>query len=323
MGSVLRSWKRSAVFAAGLAALLAVVFFPVWWKGEALFARDLYNFHYPLWKLTANQFAQTGRIPLWNPAANFGQNMVADPNYLVLYPPAWIRFVVDPLAALHIFIIGHLFLGGILFRSLMKKWGFGSAVAEIASIGYVFCGATLSLTCILNLVPWIAFSPLFLLTLQALWIKPCWRSAVRLGLVGALAVTIFEPYMAFGLALCAVASGYGLICRLRRLKPRSGRILGWTVCGLALAILFSAPFWREAARNLSLSARSAENQADQVLYARHPAQLIALFVPNPFQISFGNTGPVVHHADDNIWPAFACAYAHAAALRSVAPGIFN
>ena len=287
MGSAFRSRKSAVVFAAGLAALLTILFFPVWGKGEALFARDLYNFHYPLWKLTADQFARAGRIPLWNPAANFGQNMAADPNYLVLYPPAWIRFAVEPLAALHIFIIGHLFLGGILFRILMKKWRFGPAIANIASIGYVFCGATMSLTCLLTLVPWIAYTPLFLLTFQSLWANPGWRSSIRLGLVGALGVTIFEPFMALGLALCAFASAYVLICLPRRPKPAFGPIVAWSACGLALAVVFSAPFWCEAARNLSQSARTVETPIDRELYARHPAQLVALFVPNPFRVGFG------------------------------------
>lgn len=287
MGNRLRTWKRSAVFTAGMIALLAVVFFPVWWKGEALFARDLYNFHYPLWKLTADQFARTGRIPLWNPAANFGQNMAADPNYLVLYPPAWIRFFVDPLAALHIFIIGHLLLGGILCRALMKKWGFGAAIAEITGFGYVACGATLSLTCVLNLVPWIVYTPLFLLTFHSLLTKPDFRSSARLGLVGALAATIFEPFMVLGLALCTLANGYGMICRPLRSRAHWGRVVAWTAGGLVLAALISAPILRESARNLSLSARSVENQGDRDLYARHPAQLAALFIPNPFQVGFG------------------------------------
>lgn len=277
---------RGAGFALLLALLLAVLFHPVLWGSESLFARDLFNFHYPLWKATADSFRASGELPLWNPLANFGQNTAGNPNYLTFYPPAWIRFALEPLAALNLFVVLHLFLGGLAFRALLRWWGVDGAAAGWGGAAYALGGVTLSLTCLLTLVPWIFLAPVACLALEGVLERPGPGAAARLALVLSVLVTVFEPLLAFGL-------GVGLLGRLGVHLGAAGRKGGKTRLALVLtgallaAGVITLPLLREGARTLAESPRTLDAGTDRTLYSRHPMMLHALFVPNPFSVSFG------------------------------------
>ncbi|MBP7866706.1 MAG: YfhO family protein [Acidobacteria bacterium] len=277
---------RGAGFALLLALLLAALFLPVLRGSDSLFARDLFNFHYPLWKATADSFRTSGEIPLWNPLLNFGQNAAGNPNYLLFYPPAWIRFVLEPLAALNLFIVLHLFLGGLAFRALLRRWGADGAAAGWGGAAYALGGVALSLTCLLTLVPWVFLSPLACLALEGVLKRPGPGPAARLALVLSLTVTVFEPLLAFGL-------GLGLLGRLGIHLGRVGRegSPGRLALALAGALLtagvITQPLLREGARTLAASPRTLDAGSETALYSRHPKMLHALFVPNPFSVSFG------------------------------------
>jgi hypothetical protein len=57
-----------------LLVLLGLYFGPVLTGAKSLYARDLFNFHYPLWATTAKPLQQF-HIPCWNPLSNFGQSI--------------------------------------------------------------------------------------------------------------------------------------------------------------------------------------------------------------------------------------------------------
>lgn len=277
---------RGIGFALLLALLLAVLFHPVLWGSESLFARDLFNFHYPLWKATADSFRVSGELPLWNPLINFGQNTAGNPNYLTFYPPAWVRFALEPLAALNLFVVLHLFLGGMAFRALLRRWGTDGAAAGWGGAAYALGGVTLSLTCVLNLVPWIVLAPLACLSLERLLDRPGLGPAARLALVLSLAVTVFEPLLAFGLGL-ALLGRLGVHAGTTGRKGELPRLALALTGALLAAGVITLPLLREGARTLAGSPRTLDAGADGMLYSRHPMMLHALFVPNPFSVSFG------------------------------------
>jgi len=126
--------------AAGILLVLLVSYFgPVLFGAKSLYARDLFNFHYPLWAYTAQSLRQF-QIPCWNPLSHFGQSISGNPNYLVFYPPAWIRAAMEPVLALNVFIVAHLLLGGVAVYFLLLRWRMGRLPAFFGAAWYCFPG---------------------------------------------------------------------------------------------------------------------------------------------------------------------------------------
>lgn len=281
----MRPGLRLALLASAIAALAAVCWAPVLWQGQTLYERDLFNFHYPLWAVTAAEL-EAGRIPLWNAQNNFGQNISGNPNYLLWYPPAWIRAVMDPLTAMNVFILSHLLLGGIAFGRLARRWGISGPVATVAGLAYALSGVVLSLHCVLNLVPYVALAPALLLALEWLLQGGGRRAAACLALAGAGVGVVFEPVMAAGLAAVAVirtlVHGWGDRSR-RGFVSTVGRVL----LALLLASAIVLPVTLEGLRLLDQTPRNVMAETGKSLYSLHPARFIGLWIPNPFGMTSG------------------------------------
>lgn len=277
-------WRSESIFCAVLGGLLAIYFHAILFGGRSLFLRDLYNFHWPLWSASATFFHQGG-LPFWNPLTHFGQSMSGNPNYLVFYPPAWLRFVVDPLRAMNWFIVLHLWAGGIVFRRLLLRWGVTPGGALWGGLLYTFCGVSLSLCCVLNLVPYIFLAPAVLLCVERVLAGEGRTAVPALGLLGALAITVFEPVMMAGIVLLVLARVGAGLCHRGRIRNWRRPLVRLAAAG-TLAVLLSLPAWLESARLLDQSIRSEQVQITQGLYNQHPALTIGIWIPNPFAVSF-------------------------------------
>jgi len=281
----------SRILSCALPVLLGVIlltyFRPVLLGGQSLYQRDLYSFHYPLWKFTADRFAEEGLVR-WNPLNNFGQNASGNPNYLTCYPPAWLRFVLDPLTALNWFIVLHLYLGGLCFWRLCRRWKLSPLVSLVGGLLYPFTGVSLSLCCILNLVPYLFLAPLFLWMLEAQLAEPGPAGTIRLGLAAALLVTVAEPIILFGLLAIAVA--WVSAGSWRETPASLGRRALAMLLALLLALGVAAPVLWEEIRLLGATPRAAQNLQDVRNYSLHPLQVHGFWIPNPFGLDFSLRG---------------------------------
>jgi len=267
-----------------LAGLVIVFFNPVVFQGKTLYFRDLTTFHYPLWQTTAD-FVGQGEFPLWNPRIHFGSPVAGNPNYLLFYPLAWIRFIMNPLMALHLFIIGHIILGSIAFFLLCVRCKISTVAAFWAALFYAFSGVNLSLTCLLNLVPYIFLIPAILATLEGLLEQGHLRHIGLLGLFSAFLFTVSEPFMIFGLGLLisvriivfAYSSKDKALIRSRiiRLAP-----------ALVLGITLSAPALLEGMRLLKHTHRYESQNASTKKYTQHPLLSLEMFLPASLDFSY-------------------------------------
>ena len=64
---------------------LAWIFWPALAGGQSFVFRDAAHFYHPLYQWVAARWA-TGHVPLWNPADDLGQPLLADATAAVLYP---------------------------------------------------------------------------------------------------------------------------------------------------------------------------------------------------------------------------------------------
>ena len=79
--------EKKRVLLAILCFLILVPLLLSWIQSNySLFVfRDGFATHYPIKKLFIDQI-KNGNIPYWNPAASFGQPLLANPNNLPFYP---------------------------------------------------------------------------------------------------------------------------------------------------------------------------------------------------------------------------------------------
>jgi len=275
--------------------LVAVLLYfrDVLFGSESLFYRDIFNFHYPLWEISARLFREHG-FSCWNPLNHFGQNMAGNPNYLLFYPPAWLRFFIDPLAALNWFIVLHIIAGGIAFSRLGRHWGLTPWPAGWGGLAYSFCGVTFSVCCILNLVPYLWLAPLCLLLLEKLLAQPGVRSLSALALGAALLATVFEPVLVFGLAVMMGLRGLFYLTS-RSTRGGKGRRAGALLLAGVLAGVMAAPVLAEGWRLFRVSPRTEAGAIQQDLYDQPPALTLGFWVPNPFQVSLAMNEGIGHH----------------------------
>ena len=273
------------VVAGILLLLLCLYFGPVLTGRKSLYARDLFNFHYPLWAFTAKSLHQY-HIPCWNPLSNFGQSISGNPNYLVFYPPAWIRAVVEPVLALNLFIVSQLFLGGLAAYFLLLRWRVGRLPAIFGAVGYAFSGVCLSLTCILNLTPYILLAPALLLALEiALSARSTIRGSVSLALVVAAILTVFEPILVAGLmAICSFR--LALAWRNRNSRLETIHRIPWIGAALLAGILVAAPAVVEGYRLLGQTLRGEKASTVDRAYCQHPLLTPSFWIANPFGLKF-------------------------------------
>ncbi|HYK87348.1 MAG TPA: YfhO family protein [Acidobacteriota bacterium] len=266
-----------------LLALLGVLFFAdLLFSTKNFFFRDVFNFHYPLRKVMIDSYAH-GEFPLWNPYVYLGQPMLANPNYMALYPTNLLNLVVPFAYAFKLHMILHAILAGIGLFFLQRRLGIPPLPALAGSIAYQFSGSVLSflnlfsITQSIALLPWIGWA--FLGCLQQS------RMTRILGFGGLLALQVItmEPIM---LQCCAWLIGAIAAVHLLDAPDRRSAIrpiLRTLVIGIPFALGLSAIQILPSLELLRLSVRG-KGYLPQVInyWSMHPADLVNLIIPNLF-----------------------------------------
>src|SRR5687767_12305169 len=89
-GDVLNVPRADRLALAVLAALVALLLFDPLFRGRVFYERDLSLLWAPQMESFARAIAE-GSWPLWDPYVSFGQPMLANANYQLLYPLTWLN----------------------------------------------------------------------------------------------------------------------------------------------------------------------------------------------------------------------------------------
>ncbi len=219
----------------------------------------------------------------------FGVPVLGNANYLLMYPPAWIRFIVPPDLAFHLFFVGHLLLGAWAFYGLCRRVRVTPTGAAWAALWYAASGAVLSLHCVLNLVPYVFLAPWAMARLEAVLRRGSRADTAWLAVAWALVATVAEPLMVGGLV--ALTLGRLAVWALTRRRSR-GFGTGWRCLAgaVGLAVLMSGPALLEGARLLAHSDRGGAGSSDPRVYAQHPLLAVELWLPEALGFRFDGTG---------------------------------
>jgi hypothetical protein len=301
--------RRSLWFSIGvMVCATAALFGPALFSGQLIGGPDIFNEHYPI-ELILTDALRAGRLPFWNPYVFSGVPALADPQYMVLYPPLyWLRLLLPTPAAigwshvLHV-LIGGLGMYGLARRFKLHPWiSLTCGVIEIAS-GTVTLYISAGHVWLLYAFSW---APLAWLLITVALEDRDWLALAGASLSIALIILTGHSIQ---LVILAFVGANGLfICARLKAPPASGhplarariaglaRLIGIFALGGGLAAAQIAPTLTLAGQS-GLSAGYDVQAADML--AVNPIQMLAWASPD-FTFAL-LTGGKVHRRYDLLW----------------------
>lgn len=216
-----------------LLLLWGALFLPHLLSGHTFPARDAGATHIP-WRAETRRQLARGYAPLWNPLANGGRLLLANPNAQAAYPPALLllpfgaeRALATSLALHHLFFLFGCFV-------LARRVGASAAAAAVAAAAVGFSGLPLSATLLTNLHASLAWGPWALATAVPRGGPPGTRSSLLGGLCIGCSFLAGEPVTA---TLVAFAWSVVAVGSASRLAPARLAIAGAAAVGAAAPLL--------------------------------------------------------------------------------------
>ncbi|MFQ6132142.1 MAG: hypothetical protein ACE5R4_08905 [Armatimonadota bacterium] len=189
------------------------------------------------WRVHYARTLRSGEVPLWNPYQFCGTPFLANAQSAVLYPPNLIFVVFDPLWALGLGAMLHVWFAAACTYLFMRRLGAGAAPALLSGIAFAFSGfiiAWIELPTVVATASWLPFG---MLMAHRLFAEPSWTAAGWLGLGGAMALLAGHPQIAIyvlgTVALYCAARLVWFSCRAR------GGLVTYVAGGLAVAALLA------------------------------------------------------------------------------------
>ena len=151
-----------------LAALVVPSFARLILGFESLVYRDFSSFGYPL-AFYHKQAFWRGSLPFWNPLNECGLPFLAQWNTLALYPPALVYLLLPLPWSLNLFCLGHMYLGGLGFFFLARRWTGNSLAAALAGVLFTFDGLVLNALIWPNVIAALAWAPWVIGQMDRAW----------------------------------------------------------------------------------------------------------------------------------------------------------
>lgn len=293
-GAETPQWVRADWTAMALLAGIAVALF---WKplftSSMLYYRDIYNYTYPITRLI-QESCRRGILPYWNPYLNYGQPLLANPNYLFFYPYTALIILLPLKLAYTMFYPAHFTLAAIGTYLLARNWKQSRLAAFFAACFFAFSGPILSLGNLYNHAACAAWIPWTLLATERVLTNRSVRAWLLLALAFSLQFLAAEPFTmmaTFGLCVAYAFSHRGVWRPL--LSLANFRLLaGFFFVGCLMTALCAVQFL-PASDLLEQARRGATGLSfkETSHWSFHPLSLLELVVPDFF-------GPTVSSPSD-------------------------
>jgi hypothetical protein len=197
-----------------LLACLAAMFWRVLFTHDLLFYRDVYDYSYPH-ALFIRAALRHGHLPYWNPLLNYGEPVLANPNFLFFYPTTLLLVLLPFNFAFTQHFLLHFALAATGTYVFARRLSQSRFAAFFAAFVFGFSGPMLSLGNFYNEVACAAWIPWALVaTDRAVRNPQARRPWIALVVVFALQFLAAEPLtllatfaLCFGYALCLTPSG--------------------------------------------------------------------------------------------------------------------
>ncbi|MCJ7502364.1 MAG: hypothetical protein MUP80_04810, partial [Acidobacteriia bacterium] len=186
-----------------LVASLVALFSKVLFTSAMFFYRDVFSYSYPHAGFI-HEICRQGHLPYWNPYLNYGEPVLANPNFLFFYPSTLLLVLLPLDFAYQLHYILHFALAAVGTYLLARRWAESRWAAFLAAAVFAFSGPVLSLANFYNHVAAAAWIPWALLLTDSALEGRSRRPWILLTLVFALQFLAAEPFTlmaTFGLSL--------------------------------------------------------------------------------------------------------------------------
>jgi hypothetical protein len=276
--------RRDAAAIALLIACLVAMFWRVLFTPAMFFYRDVFNYSFPHAQFI-HEVCRSGHLPYWNPYLNFGEPVLANPNFLFFYPSTLLLILLPAGFAYTLHYVAHFAIAGVGTYLLARRWGQTCAAAFLAGFFFAFSGPILSLGNFYNHVAAAAWIPWALLLADHALESRSWRPWILLTLVFTLQFLAAEPFTliaTFGLALALAFYKRGSFRSL--LCPANRRILIAFILVGGLILALSAMQLLPSLDLLQHSRRGNEGLPfnETTSWSFHPLALFEVVIPDFF-----------------------------------------
>lgn len=262
----------------GLGAVVALLLWPALLGRRVFFERDILSYWLPQVTSFVRAVAVDGAWPLWSPLFGFGQPMLEDPSYQILYPLTWLNLLVEPGAYYVSFVALHGLWAGLGLYKFGRTLGLGGLDAWTAAAVFCASGPFLSAANLHHHFAGLAWAPWVLLALDRVLSTATVRAGLILGAAAGLQALAGSGDLC--LMTGALCLGYAAWSRVRGPERRSSWSRALACLSLALAFAFglSAAQILPASALLGAAPRAALNPETNMYWSIHPASLLDLFV---------------------------------------------
>jgi Bacterial membrane protein YfhO len=272
--------RRDLGALAGLAALVTLLFHDVLFSGRVFFERDVGTYFIPLAEIL-RRLARERTWPLWNPYLAFGQPLLANPQFEVLYPFTWLLALLEPWTYYTGFVVFHSLFAAVGVYLLCRTLGLGVAPAFAGAGIWVSSGPWLSLASNWLHLAGAAWMPWVLLATERMLRSRSTRSALGLGAIAGLQLLAGSADMAL---LAWLASGLRLVGPLvsDAARPRR-RLAAISALAAVVALGLAAGQWIPTTVAAAATSRGSISEANRTFWSVHPLFLLQTLVPVPFK----------------------------------------
>lgn len=281
------------LFAIGaLVAAVTLWFADVLFGGRFFYARDIFNYHYPLKRIVAEAI-RSGEWPMWSPYFAAGQPLAANPAYELFYPPQLLVLLPDFHLGMTLHIVFHFYLCAIGLYLLLRSFHAGSAASFLGAVAYTMGGPFFSLIRTLPFLFSMAWVPLVFLFARRFLLTRSRRDAFLVALFGGMQALVAEPTSL--LQTWLIVGAYAVYRAFREPEPARWQALsrnGLSVLAIGLASAIVA-----AAQLVPLIDFTRDSVRSEVMewglvskWSLAPARVLELFYPLVFQSLSDFTG---------------------------------
>lgn len=267
-----------------LVGSLVAMFWKVIFTPAMFFYRDVFNYSYPHAHFI-HEACRQGFLPYWNPYLNYGEPVMANPNFLFFYPTTLLIILLPVDFAYTLHYIIHFSLGAVGVYWLARAWGQSRGAALFAAFVFAFSGPVLSLGNFYNHVAAAAWIPWALLLTGRAVESRSRRPWILLVVVFALQFLAAEPFTllaTFGLS-AAYAFYRGGTIRPPLASVNRRLLGGFIVVGCVMLALCAVQFL-PALDLLSISRRGTGGfpYVEAASWSFHPLALLEVVLPDFF-----------------------------------------
>jgi hypothetical protein len=226
-----------------LVGCVVVLFWKVVFTPAMFFYRDVFNYSYPHARFIHEALGH-GYLPYWNPILNYGEPVLANPNFLVFYPSTLFLALLPVDFAYSMHYVAHIALAGVGTYWLARRWRQSRSAAFFAALVFAFSGPVLSLGNFYNHVAAAAWIPWALLMTDRALESRSRRPWILLTLVFALQFLAAEPFTLIATFGLSVACAFYRTGNPRRLLGEENRriLAAFVVVGLLMLALSAVQF---------------------------------------------------------------------------------